>query len=283
MAADPTDSGRVAAFDGIRLVHRTWSADNPVAGVLVVHGLAEHGMRYGHVLDELLPAGVSVMTWDLRGHGLSGGRRGHCDRFDDYCDDVAMMIEFARDRLPSPLFLLAHSMGGLIVTRLAVGRGLKVDGVVLSNPALAVKMPVPAWKSAAAKGLSRLLPTLRMPSGVPANLISRDPVEVRKYIDDKLVFTDGTTRWGAEFLAAQAELVGASARFLVAPTLVQVGGADGITDPIANTDFFGSCGSDNCQVKVYPDAFHELYNEPLAERAPILADLREWIVGTAKA
>ena len=240
-------------------------------------------MRYGHVLDALLPANISVMTWDQRGHGTSGGRRGHVDRFDDYCDDVAMMIEFARDRLPSPLFLLAHSMGGLITTRLALARGLKVDGLVLSNPALAVKMPVPAWKSIAAKGLSRFLPTLKMPAGVPATLVSRDPDEVRKYVDDELVFSDATTRWGDEFLRAQAEMVGASERFTFAPTLVQLGSADGITDPVANSNFFGSCGSGDCRIEVYPDAYHELYNEPAAARDPILADLRTWIVGAAKA
>ncbi len=111
MAGNPTESGRVAAFDGVRLVHRTWLADDAIASVLVVHGYADHGMRYGNVVDALLPARVSVMTWDLRGHGESGGRRGHINRFDDYCADTEMMISFAKQRLTSPLFVLGHSTG----------------------------------------------------------------------------------------------------------------------------------------------------------------------------
>ena len=281
MVGQPQHSGQIAAFDGLPLVHRTWEADEPVGGVLVVHGLAEHGLRYGHVLRELVPAGFSVMTWDQRGHGESGGLRGHIERFADYCDDLEMMVGFARERLPAPLFVLAPSMGGLVACTLAVAGRLKVSGLALSNPALSVKMPVPRWKLIAAPLLSRALPRAPVPTDIPAALISRDPEEVRKYTDAPLVFTSTSARWGHEFLTAQDKIQQAAHRFTMAPTLVQLGTADGITDAAFSERFFGDCGSDDCRIEAYPDAYHELYNEPAEHRAPILADLRGWLLEKA--
>lgn len=279
----PSQSGQITAFDGLRIVHRLWAADAPKAGLLVVHGFAEHGLRYGHLLDALVPAGVSVMTWDQRGHGSSGGRRGHIERFADYTDDVEMMIAFARQRLPSPLFVLGHSMGGLIMTRIAVERGLDVAGLVLSNPFLALKLPVPAWKELAAKGLSSLMPTLPIPSDLPPTLISRDPEEVRKYAEDPLVFNSATARWGAEIFRIHDAVAARFDRFAFGPTLVQVGTGDGIADPAVTTRLFGSVRREDCRVEVYPDAFHELYNEPDEVRTAVLADLSGWILEHAAA
>ncbi len=282
MHLQPTDSGRLAAFDSIRLVHRTWRAENPIGGVLIAHGFAEHGMRYGHVIDVLVPAGFSVMTFDQRGHGESGGRRGHVDRFGDYGDDLTMMIAFARERLPGPLVLLAHSMGGLIATTVAAAGKLDVDHLVLSNPALAVKVAVPQWKIMAARTASRWLPHVRIPTDIPPEHISRDAQEVRAYIDDPLVFNEATTRWGGEFLAAQDAIADAASSVKTPHIFVQLGSADMIADPVVNVDFFGKTGSSDCRVEVYADCYHELYNEMDSARAPILDDLRDWLVQRAQ-
>lgn len=281
MSIEPNTSGHISVDDGLRLAYRIWHAAEPRGGVLVVHGFAEHGLRYGNLLDVLVPAGLSVMTCDLAGHGASGGRRGHVDSFDDYLDELASLMDLAREQLPDPLMIVAHSMGGLIATRFCQTRSLKAAALVLSNPALSVKVPVPAWKTAAAKGLSRFLPHLRLPAGVPPELISRDPAVVQAYIADPLVFSDGSARWGAEFLGAQDLCVRAPGQFTFAPTLVQIGTGDGIIDPVVGAEFFNSVASKGCRVQTYADCYHELYNEPVAMRAPILADARDFLLAHA--
>ncbi len=248
-----------------------------------MHGLADNGQRYGHVVDVLVPAGMSVMACDLRGHGSSGGRRGHIERFDDYAQDITTMAAFAREQLPEPLMMVAHSMGGLAAVRMCQDKDLRVAGLVLSNPGLETKVAVPGWKVFAAKSLSRLLPTLAIPAGIPPEDISSDASEVRAYAEDPLSFTDGTARWGAEFMAAQDAAVASPASFRFGPTLVQLGAEDRIINPEASRRFFAASSSSDCRVETYEGGRHEIYNETPAIRDRAIADLRDFLLARTEA
>src|SRR5687767_15481803 len=63
--------------DGLELAGRGWTVENPKAIVCLVHGHGEHTGRYRHVGEALAKAGYILLGFDLRGHGLSGGQRGH--------------------------------------------------------------------------------------------------------------------------------------------------------------------------------------------------------------
>src|SRR4051794_39270056 len=98
---------------------RWWTpAGPPVAGLALVHGINEHSGRYEHVGDGLAARGIDVLAFDLPGHGRSGGRRGHVDRFDDLLDEAEDLIADRR-ALGVPVVLLGHSLGGLIAVAYA--------------------------------------------------------------------------------------------------------------------------------------------------------------------
>lgn len=64
--------------DGLRLQGRYWKTPSVPTGVVcLVHGLGEHGGRYAHVARRFNASGYAVVAVDLRGHGMSEGRRGH--------------------------------------------------------------------------------------------------------------------------------------------------------------------------------------------------------------
>ena len=50
------------------------------AVVVIAHGAGEHGGRYRHVVERIVPAGYPVYAHDHRGHGRSQGRRAVIDR-----------------------------------------------------------------------------------------------------------------------------------------------------------------------------------------------------------
>ena len=111
--------GTLVGVGRLRLRYRTWEVANPRAAVLVVHGLAEHGGRYARFAQTLGGFGFSTFALDLRGHGLSDGRRGHAASFDCFLQDLDRFrreVEGVLDRR-TPLFLLGMSMGGLIALR----------------------------------------------------------------------------------------------------------------------------------------------------------------------
>src|SRR5271154_719891 len=105
-------------FAGDRLYYRAWRPDtSPRGHVVLAHGFAEHSGRYGHVAAALLDAGLSVWAPDHRGHGQSEGARADIESVWAAADDLGDFVETVRQRAPQgQLFLVGHSMGGLIAT-----------------------------------------------------------------------------------------------------------------------------------------------------------------------
>jgi lysophospholipase len=73
----------------------------------------------------------------LRGHGLSEGKHQFVSSFEEHYRDLEVFLQRIRAAHPNqPLFLMGHSMGGLIVVRYVLSRKPKLSGVILSGPAL---------------------------------------------------------------------------------------------------------------------------------------------------
>jgi len=250
------------------------------AGLLVVHGFAEHGARYRHVVGALGPRGVAVMTFDLRGHGRSPGQRGFIARFEEYLEDLAGAREVALRRLPGPVFLLGHSMGGLVATRWMQEHPTSFAGLVLSSPAIANAVHVPAWKKLLGHIASKLAPGLAIPAGIPPEHLSHDETEVRAYVEDPLVLKDARARWYTELLAAQAIATGRASE-LRAPVLGLLGTGDLVCDPAATQRLLDACASKDKTVRTYDGLYHEIFNERQDDRRRVLADLGDWLLAHA--
>lgn len=278
MTAPAADIATFATRDGLQLEYRVHVPQGTArGGVLIVHGFAEHGLRYRHLVGGLVPAGYACMTYDARGHGRSAGRRVFVERFDEYVDDLADAVAVARRRLPAPLFLFAHSMGGLVAIRLLQGQAPALDGVVFSNPSLSAKVSVPLWKVVLAQVASRAAPGLAVPTGLPAEHISRDPAEVAAYRDDPLVSKVATARWYTEFLGAQAAATAGPTALAGLPVLALIGDGDEVIDSAVGLRFFGQVGGATCTIQRYPGHYHELVNEPEAARRQVIADVVAWL------
>ncbi|HEY0782995.1 MAG TPA: alpha/beta fold hydrolase, partial [Thermoanaerobaculia bacterium] len=130
-------AGAFESRDGLRLatVHQLLAA--PRARIAIVHGYAEHSGRYEELLAELAARGYEGHAFDLRGHGASQGARGHVDDFADYRSDLDRFLERLPDEPERPLFLLGHSLGGLIALDYCLHRTGMFAGVVVSSPFLA--------------------------------------------------------------------------------------------------------------------------------------------------
>ena len=267
---------QVTAADGVNLSVRWDRVADPIAHVVVAHGFAEYTRRQVNLAEALVSAGMSVLRYDMRGHGHSGGRRGHVERFDDYVDDLCDMVE--RARTPDvPLYVVGHSQGGLITTRAMMQGRLRADAVVLSNPALQQAFKVPGWKLVAAKVLSRGLPKVALPTGLNADQLSTNSEANADYAADPLIFGSGTTRWGWEYICAQADVADGVLR-PPCPVLVSLGLSDPVIDAAYTRSWLGKAQESSITVLTYPKLMHELFNEPKADRDHVLAELSDWLV-----
>ena len=140
---------RTETDEGIVLVgeHDLPSPPDAVrSDVVLVHGFGEHRGRYGALVGALVAAGHACHRFDLRGHGDSGGRRGHVERFADYRSDLVAFVERAVGPLAAagrPRIVLGHSLGGLIVLDTLLCQPALADLEVLSSPFLATAFALP--------------------------------------------------------------------------------------------------------------------------------------------
>ena len=258
---------------GVTLLYRAWEVDRPLARVYIVHGLGEHGGRHSPLGEALRDRGISSYAMDLRGHGVSGGRRGHVERFSQYLDDLlAIRRETGGDDIPQMLF--GHSLGGLVVVRaLQRDPDSRINGSVISAPALGLSGDSPRWRDPAAGVLSRVAPTVSVPNGINPEDLSHDPVAVEAYRNDPLIHDRITPRLYREMRRAMQK-ASLEAPRLDVPVLLLLPGDDRVVDSDSARDVAGRF-SGPLTVQEYPHLFHELLQEP--EGKGILRYVVDWL------
>lgn len=244
------------------------------ATVLMVHGYGEHCGRYQNPVAALWPRGFELFGFDYRGHGQAGGRRGHVDHFAEYLDDLDRALELARARGKRPVFLLGHSLGGLISARYVIERGKDLAGLVLSSPFLGLKAKLPALKLAVGRTASKWMPRLTLKNDLDLSALSRDPAVGEAYARDRFVHRVATARWFTETSAAQDRCLHEAAAITL-PVLVYAGDADAIADTAATRAVFDRIASKDKTLKVYPGGYHELMNDTC--KGEVLKTLGDWL------
>jgi len=270
----------VTASDGLRLFQRRREASKAKAEILITHGFGEHSGRYDALTEHLINHGFSTAVYDHRGHGLSDGLPGHVESFAEYDDDLAKVIELARARAGSlPVFLIGHSMGGLIALRYAARKGEHLAGVVVSAPLIAVAVSVPAYKTMIARVGARISPRLRLDNEINPSHLSRDPEVGRAYAADPLVNRKVSTKWFAEAMRAMQEVTEWAPQ-IKTPLLVMHGTEDRLASVGATERLFERAGSADKELIIYPGYYHELFNEP--EKQEVYERVTDWLEQRSK-
>ncbi len=240
------------------LFRRGWLPEHSRATALIVHGFAEHSGRYEHVGQWLAEHGFAAHAYDHRGHGQSAGRRCHVDSFAEYLDDLAIVLEQVRADAPEdPLFLIGHSMGGLVVATFARERKPSVSGVVLSGAPLA--LPDTKGRIRMARLIRAVLPRLRLDAGLDLQGLSTDPRVLEAYLADPLVERKMTASLAAELMGT-VERTGPSGAEVALPLLVLHGTDDPICPSHGSEQFAAAAPS--ARYVGYPGLRHEIFNEP---------------------
>jgi alpha-beta hydrolase superfamily lysophospholipase len=278
MTVLPETTGEFASSDGIKIFYRQYQAESERACMVIAHGVGEHSGRYGNVIERVLPKGFSVWAPDHRGHGQSGGKRGHVLNFVQYLTDLRLTVELAKKDMPGgmPCFLLGHSMGGLIALYFAQHYPELIDGVVASSPCLGMVIEIPAVKKVLGSFMSYVWPGMTMGSGLDATKISRDENVVSAYENDPLVHDRVSARFFTELLAA-IESVNQQASTLNVPVLLQVAGEDYLVNADSSKHFFEKLTLQDKTLHVYDDLYHEIYNAPEDQKERVLDDLETWL------
>ncbi len=274
----------IAAGDGQPIEAFLWQGGGaPRAVVQIVHGMAEHSLRYQHVADALCAAGYAVFASEHRGHGLlaqaSGtlgdfGARG----FQGLVDDMAVLTRHARAAFPGlPMLMLAHSMGSMAAQIYLLEHAALLDGAALSGTT-ALELLDPRVSGWTVESANATVPDFR----TPVDWLSRDPAVPDAYMADPLcgfaltlpslfsIFDTG---------ACTADVARLQAMPPALPLFLFTGDSDPVNGMLAWFDplvaRLRAAGMRDVSTHVYGGARHEVLNE--TNRAEVIANLLAWL------
>ncbi|MGI9666238.1 MAG: lysophospholipase [Acidimicrobiia bacterium] len=265
-------TGALTATDGTELYTRSWTIDAPRYDVLHVHGLGEHCGRWDAVAEHFNRNGANVYSYDLRGHGRSGGDSGDVGTFSDFYEDISSMATATAASSGRRWVLYGHSFGGMQSAGYLIKDEEPMPNVaVLSSPWMQVAGDFNSALLYATRGVAKFAPSMRFPVKIGEDQLSKDPAVAEEYFSDPHVTRAATARLGSEISKEMEELDGRLDEITI-PTLVFHGADDEIAEPSASA---GLAASPGVERKVYPNLRHETHNEP--EAAQVLGDMTDWI------
>jgi len=270
------EQGEFRGVRDTRLYWQSWAAgDKPLAVLVLVHGFGEHSGRYRYLVEGLCAAGIAVNAFDLRGHGKSGGRRGHVVSMADYRADLSVCLAQAAAGFPGiPSFVFGHSMGSLLVLDYVLRHPQGLAGVIISGAGMepaGVATPAVVFLARVLAAVWPVFP-LRLP--VEAADLSRDEAEVAAYRNDPLIHNVSTTRLANELLKT-IDWIKTHPQDLQLPILMVHGGADRVNRPSGSQDFIARVNFPDKRLLLYPDSFHEVHND--LDRDRELTDMIRWL------
>lgn len=258
--------------DGTKIHFHSWKAEKPKATLLLVHGYAEHAGRYKEFAEYLNKKNISLISYDQRGYGLSEGLRAYVNRFEDYVADLGEV----RQKIESPVFLMGHSMGGLVALQYILNKAdAAINGLISSSASLELDPNLSPLLQRLAPILGWLFPKLKTEK-LDKTYLTRDPKVLEAYMNDPLMYLKGTrARTGAEMLKA---IKSNRARFkeVSIPLLALHGTGDSLTMPAGTKKLYNDANSKDKTLKLYPELYHELLNEP--EKETVMSDIAQWIL-----
>lgn len=258
-----------------------WINPSSTAPALVVHHDVSENLSVYRVFAKRLAArGISVYCFDARGHGRSGGRLGHAQHFQDFVNDTLQVMAWVKHRSQglSP-FLVGHGFGALVALYFQLKYPKMASGYVLSSPLIALKYQPQRWRRVVIRGLSDVIPTLKLPFTLSPHL----NVDLR-FGENTTVFKVQpfqqqhlSARFANETLDA---IDHASARLLRfrAPTLVLLPETDDIADHQLFKDvLYRHKRRGLFQVEQLPNCGHHIFTEHRQALNRAIAHVQTWL------
>jgi alpha-beta hydrolase superfamily lysophospholipase len=261
--------------DGLEIFTQEWAVKQPKAALILTHGYGEHSGRYAHVGEALNSAGYSLYAYDLRGHGKSGGPRGHTPSMAHLLDDLSRVITRVKQQTTSvKIFVYGHSMGGNITLTYAHERPSGLAGVIANAPWIRRAIEGSSLQMTLARVMANLFPRFSQQVPALAGKLSRDTEMDDSGNSDPLSHRTMSAKLFAEVTQAAQQLL-VNAPTLKVPLYLTHGTDDSIIALDGSAEYFERCGTTDKIFKTYEGGYHELHND--LGRDVYFSDMIDWL------
>ena len=258
-----------------------WPVETPDYVVCLIHGIGEYAGRYERVTDAMNNKNIAVVSMDLRGHGLTFGKRGHCAPRKEVLSDIDALIEYAQEKYPGvPLILYGHSMGGNITMdyRKRGSQNSELSGFIVSAPWVELVRKVSGLLYVTVRTMAKIMPEMTISSGVSERELG-NVKSVGEYKDNPLVHRRISLETAVDGFV--------TGNLMAEGKLEDNGGAKGIpmllmhgtADKICNVNGSRNVAAvEDCEYVEWPDLFHEIHNGGFESTGDeVISKILDWI------
>jgi alpha-beta hydrolase superfamily lysophospholipase len=267
-----------------KIIGYEWKCERPGSVVVLVHGIGEHAGRYDRVAEVFKASGIAMIAMDLRGHGLSSGKRGHTAPRDRILADIDILIEYCMKEYPDvPMFLYGHSMGGNIALdyRLRGKYRLMPQCYIITSPWLILKQRIPRYLYLFTQLIAALKPDFQMSSKIQPELLGNMGV-ISKQENGHLVHGKITVQTALDGLRIAEKILNGRLAQMgdepPKPFLLMHGDQDMICDP-EGSKRLAKLEGDRCLYIEWPGLLHEIHNgSQTSDGMEVIQVINDWIL-----
>jgi len=257
----------------------TWFPEGkPKAILFVVHGLGDHSGRFDQLARWFTDKGYLVHSLDHIGHGKTAQwkrleknkkpkeSKYYFKHFDDLVSDLDSFVDakLKESEEKLPVFMLGHSMGGLMLIFYLQQNQAKITAAVLSAPPVDLPDQVTSGLITAARVISRVTPHLGLEK-LDISTLSHDPAVVKSYDDDPLVWHEKIAAQCGLTLVLSTQQI-AQVHDIKLPFMYTQGSADTMVPEPAAEPWFTAAEAKSKKYVLFKGWYHELHNEPGDQR-----------------
>jgi len=247
-------------LDGLKLNAVIWHPDAaPKAVIAFVHGHGTHSRRYDDWFAHFVAVGFAVISFDLRGHGLSEGKQGTIHRYTEYLNDASLLMQKARENFPFlPVILYGHSMGATIVLSYLERRQNLPEMAILASAWLELVQPLGWFKKLAIWLADTLIPQVTIRTGLKSKDFAPPETTEPPKAKDPLMHKRISARCFREVQRA-CKKIGPESLPSSVPLLFMHGNHDRVSSPEASERLAASL-SGNITYREWEEGPHQLHS-----------------------
>jgi alpha-beta hydrolase superfamily lysophospholipase/SAM-dependent methyltransferase len=283
MTPRPCTEHSFDSHDGVALFYRHWPAAPaaPAApavrcdAIVMFHRGHEHSGRMAHLVDELDLPEFDFFAWDARGHGRSPGVRGFSPGVDTSVRDIQTFMDHlaaAHDTPTASVYVIAQSLGAVMVAAWVHDYGPPIRGMTLASPAFEVKLYVPLARPGI-RAMTMLRGNFFVNSYVDARLLTHDATRIASFNADPLISRAISANMLLDLHVTGRRIV-ADAAAITVPTQLLISGSDWVVREQPQRSFFARLSSPVKELHRLPGFFHDTLGE--RDRGPVIALVRRF-------
>ncbi|MFV0540168.1 MAG: alpha/beta fold hydrolase [Aestuariibaculum sp.] len=206
-------------FDNEALFYYEWNFKPNQKTLILIHRGHEYGERLAEFATHPKFSSYNIFAFDLRGHGHS--KVGVSPVFMDYVRDLDTFSKFLKQKYKvkeNDTFLVANSIGGVIVSAWVHDFAPEIAGMVLLAPAFEINLIVPLAEQFITLG-TKLNKNFIVKSYVKSTMLTQDVAQQKRYDKDVLITREINGRLLID-LANHGRRLVADAAAITVPTLI---------------------------------------------------------------